>query len=1088
MLCFNRLIQKAAFIVTLLAAASASAQTTGGTISGTISDPTGAVVSGAQVKITETSTAISQTLTTTGSGYFDAPNLTPGTYEVLVTLAGFDQEKAEAVVTVGRTLVLNLKLKVASSAAQQVEVTAITPTVDLGSSSLSQSVDGKTVRELPLNGRDWTSLSILEPNVHTVDNQLSISAGSNARANRGMGTQLTIGGNRPQQNNYRLDGITVNDYSGSGPGGALGLTLGVDAIQEFSVVTSNATAEYGRVSGGVIAAVTRAGGNKFHGSAYEFIRNSALDAKNYFFTGPAPFKRNQFGGSIGGPIFKDRTFFFFDYEGIRQDLSSATSDTTPTAAARTGQLHCTPGKSAAICPVKVDPKVAPYFAIYPLPNLPIPANSDTGTYIFTSAARTTENFYTGRLDQTFSAKDNVHATGLSDDSVNSQPDAYNFILNGLIVNRKTFSVTENHLFTPNVANFARIGFSRSVVVSPSTSVAINPLAKDTSLGFTPTFTVGEIQIPGVTTFLGGVNAEGTYKYSYNSYQAADDFYWTRGAHSLQFGGSFEQIQSNNIGSETGGYYIFGSLGGFLTNRPTQFSSATPGQPGAIYLRQKVYGAYVQDNWKARKNLTLNIGVRYEPSSVVAEKFGHLASLKNITDTAPTSGVPYFSNPTLLDISPRVGVAWDPFNRGTTSVRAAYGVYDSLPLTYLFNLTTLNSAPYAIDVSLSNSTQLAETFPHGSYPIAAAGTANRVGFVQPNPPRSYVQQYNLNIQEQLAEGTTLELGYTGAHGVHQPLHANDGNYVQPLNPQDTFHMVWPKFVYNAKTKKYATTGVKINPVLGTVDSVRFNESTSYNAFNASLRRNYRATRFGVSYTWAKAFDLSSSSAGGTNFSNSIINPYLFQSNRFRGLSDFNVEHNTVVNGLYVVPTMGRSAFVRKASEGFQFGGIFRYATGLPFTPLVSGDALGLSSNNPLSFPDRIYGPGCHGNPTNIHDKANFIKTECFAFPQRIVFPDGTANPPYEPVNGNLRRNSIIGPPLTTVDLSLVKSTSVTSISDTARVEFRTEVFNALNHPNFGVPSRQTSAIFNASGKPLTTNVLTTNSTSNRELQFALKLIF
>ena len=211
---------------------------------------------------------------------------------------------------------------------------------------MNQTVDGKTLRELPLNGRDWTSLSILEPNVHTVDNQLSISAGDNSRSNRGVGTQISIGGTRPRQNNYRLDGITTNDYSGAGPGGALGGTLGVDAIQEFTVVTSNATSDYGRTSGGVISAVTRPGTNHFHGSGYEFIRNSALDSKNYFSTGPAPFKRNQFGGTIGGPIRKDKAFFFFNYEGLRQSRTTATLDTVPSPNARLGWLAVHPNRDS----------------------------------------------------------------------------------------------------------------------------------------------------------------------------------------------------------------------------------------------------------------------------------------------------------------------------------------------------------------------------------------------------------------------------------------------------------------------------------------------------------------------------------------------------------------------------------------------------------------------------------------------------------------------------------------------------------------------------------------------------------------------
>src|SRR5215472_6783640 len=395
----------------LILSLSAAAQISGGSITGTVTDSTGAVVPGVSVQIVSQGTNIVNTLTTTSSGLFNQPNLDPGNYVLTLKAAGFATMITQALVDVGHNTVLAIQLR-PSVAEQTVTVTGATPVVDLGSTQLNQTVGGKTLRELPLNGRDWTSLSVLEPNVHTVDNQLSISAGDNSPSNRGVGNQISIGGTRPQQNNYRLDGVTTNDYSGAGPGGALGGTLGVDAIQEFTVVTSNATPEYGRTSGGVVSAVTRAGSNQFHGTAYEFIRNSALDAKNYFSTGAAPFKRNQFGGTIGGPIRKDKAFFFFNYEGLRQSRTTATIDTVPSPNAAAGWLQCTqtatvsnkncltgpggtvePANGVGVQQSPIDPNVAPYLALFPTPNAGI--SGDTGTWTFNSNAISKENLYTG---------------------------------------------------------------------------------------------------------------------------------------------------------------------------------------------------------------------------------------------------------------------------------------------------------------------------------------------------------------------------------------------------------------------------------------------------------------------------------------------------------------------------------------------------------------------------------------------------------------------------------------------------------------------------------------------------------------------
>jgi hypothetical protein len=1096
----------------LVVASPGFAQVSGGSITGTLTDSTGAVVTGATVTIVNRGTGVSQTLTTNSTGLFNKPNLDPGNYEVTFTASGFATIRTEVLVDVGHDTVLDLQMKI-STGTEVVNVTAASTSVDLGSTQLNQTVDGKTLRELPLNGRDWTSLSILEPNVHTVDNQLSISSGDNTRSNRGVGTQISIGGTRPQQNNYRLDGITTNDYSGAGPGGALGGTLGVDAIQEFTVVTSNASSDYGRTSGGVVSAVTRQGTNRFHGSGYEFIRNSALDAKNYFSTTSAPFKRNQFGGTIGGPIHKDRAFFFFNYEGLRQNRTTATIDTVPSPNASKGLLQCTqtatasnkncltgpggtlePAGGVGLQQFTIDPNVAPYLALYPQPNAGI--NGDTGTWTFNSEAVAKENLVTGRADYTFSPRDAIHATALNDTSTDSQPDGFNFVLTGLDITRRVYSVQEQHVISSSMVNFLHGGYAYTFSIAPASSSAINPLASNQSLGFVPGANVGEIQIGGISTFFGGVNAEGVYSWHYHSYQAGDDFYLTKGNHSVQTGFSYERDQSNDLGNVTNGFYVFGSFASFLGNAPTSFTSNIPGHSIPIYLRQNVFGAYLMDTYHARKNLTVTVGARYEPITPVGEKYGHLGVMLNPTDPAPTVVSSLYQNPSLLNISPRLGVVWDPFGAGKTSVRASYGIYDTLPLSYMFTLNTVSTAPYGSTANLTSAPvgsfgaySTNTNNPKLAYNLAIANPTNKVAYIQQKFSRPYLEQYMFNIQQQLATGLNLEIGYTGSHGVRQPLKSNDGNIVEPL-PTSTFrNMIWPAIGTGTPTR----STLKLNPAVGTEDTTMFIESTSYNALNVALRGSGRNYRLGVSYTWSKSLDESSSSNGGTNFTNSLIAPFPNYIGRFKGPSDFNIQQNAVVNGLYTVRGFQNgNAFVRGATGGYQLGGVVRVATGLPFTPLVSGDPLGLASANTFQFPDRLYGPGCQGNPTSMAHKNDyqFLNRDCFAYPLPIPGPNGT----YFPRMGNLARNSIYGPGITTVDLSAVKSTAVPRFGEQARVEFRAEAFNLLNHPNFSVPSRANSVIYKASANPAvvgaTSNLqqLTTTSTAERQIQFGLKLIF
>lgn len=1044
-----------ALLALLAAVVLAHAQVAGGNISGVVTDSSGAAVPNAQVSVKNIATQITREVAANGDGLYSVPNLTPGDYEVRVSATGFTTAvRPDLKVEVGSELVINVELSV-GNVNEQVLINSEPPAVDLGGSTLNAVVDGKTVRELPLNGRDWTSLATLEPGVATVRTQ-PVLAISNQRANRGLGSQLTIEGNRPQQNNYRIDGISINDYSNGAPGSVLGVDLGVDAIQEFSVLTSNAPAEYGKSSGGVINAVSRSGTNGFHGSAYEFHRNSALDARN-FFDGPQvpPFKRNQFGVSAGGPLWRDHTFIFGDYEGLRQGLAVNFVNRVPSAAARAGQL--------VSGPVTVDPRVQPYLALYPLPNGSV--SGDIGIFSFAGQQITRENYFTTRVDHKLSGKDSLFGTYMIDNGNTVGPDSFNNKNIATFSRRRLFTLEETRTFTPNLVNTARFGFSRVVSLAPVTLNALNQAAADTSLGFTPGHAVGLINIGGIDNFQGGLGAVGEFDFHFNSYQFYDDAFYTKGVHSLKFGGAVERIQANQLGTANpNGQFIFGSLSDFLTNKPTSFNAPLASGVSPRDLRQTVFGLYLQNDWKWRPNLTFNLGLRYEMATVPTEVSNKLSTLANLTDAQPRLGSPYFNNPTTRNFAPRVGFAWDPFRDGKTSVRGAFGVYDVLPLTYQFQLLSIFAAPFQ---QLGNVAPLSPgTFPQAAFPLL---TPNRLrySFIEQNPKRNYIMQWNLNVQREIAPNLTVQLGYVGSHGVHQPFRVDDANTVQPtLTPQG---YLWPS---------PRGSGTRLNPNVGQISALFWEVSSSYHAMHLQVKRRFsQGFQVQGSYTWAKSLDSGSSSVAGDTFGNSVSSMPVFNTRLDRGLSDFDIRHNLVISSLWQIPVreswLGPKGFIAK---GWQLGGIFQASTGLPFTAIIGGDPLGLNSADTYAFPNRVSGAGCD-NPVNPGNAAHYIKTECFAAPSPRT------------LLGNVGRNTLTGPGLTNFDLSLYKNNPVRRISETFNIQFRAELFNVLNHTNFAPPTNPNRQIFNSNLAPIATaGRLTATATTSRQIQLALKVVW
>jgi hypothetical protein len=1054
------------------------AQVSGGTLSGVVTDPSGAVIQNTKISAKNTATGVVRAVTADGEGLYTIANLLPGNYEIAAAATGFSTAMQSAVtVTVGAQQTLNIRMQVGQET-ERVQVTAAAPLVELSLSSIVAVVDSTTIRELPLNGRSWSDLSTLQPSVNAIETQKDFSVGS-GRGNRGFGAQVTISGARPQQNNYRLDGVSMNDYANGAPGSVLGGNLGVDAIEEFSVVTSNYSTEYGKTSGGVVNAITRSGTNEFHGTGYEFLRNSALDAKNYFDQGNIPpFKRNQFGAAAGGPIWKDHAFIFGDYEGIRQSKGVTSIATVLSPAARDGNLQ-----SGA---VTVDPAAQKYLTFWPLPNGAI--SGDTGIYTFAGQQVVNENFFTIRLDHKLSEKDSLFGTYFYDDAPFSAPDNLNQVLLGSQTTRHFVSLEETHTFNPTLVNTLRFGFNREDVANNQTVSATNPAAADTSYAAVPGRFAAPVSVGGISPFRGGLGGGSPWLYAWNSFQVYDDAFLTRGHHSVKFGFAAERMQVNMIAmSDADGGFSFGSIHDFLTNNPKKFLATLPGRLTPRGVRQTLFGGYVQDDWRWRPNVTFNIGLRYEMTTVPTEVQNKLSTLLQMTDAQVHLGNPFFLNPTTRNFEPRLGFAWDPFRNGKTAVRGSFGLYDVLPLPYEFTLLTTRSAPFYEGGSTSKLPQGA--FYAGAMSLLGTNSLSQT-YVEHDPHRNYVMQWNLNIQRQLAPNLTALIGYVGSHGVHQPFKSDDTNLVLPTLTSAGY--LWPSPI---------GSGTPLNPNFGQIRTLLWEGSSVYHALEFGVtKRISHGLQFQGSFTWGKSIDTGSSTVAGDAFGNSITSPHWFALRQFRGLSDFNVSKTLVLAVTWQVPgfksATGPSGWI---ANGWELSAIYKANTGVPFTPTfgTDGDLLGLNSSDTWAFPNRLGGAGCQSlvNPGN---PKNYIKTQCFAVPTAPsqTFYDANCDPSLGTspqcfnLGGNAGRNILTGPGLSSLDLSVIKNTHIRKFSESFNVQFRAEIFNLLNRANFAIPiTPDNTDIFDSTGTPNgAAGLLTSTTTTAREIQLGIKVIW
>ena len=1038
--------------ITFLMALAGWGQVTTGTISGTVMDSSKAVLPGAKVVILNEGTGATRTATADASGRYAAPSLGLGMYRVTASLEGFQTEARTGIeLTVGREAVVDIQLTV-GNVSQSVEVTGEAPLVEARESTVSYLVPDRAIRDLPLNGRDLTELILMQPGVTEAIN------GKANSAYVGYGKRVSISGMKGEDNVYLLDGGYISDFSRHIPAGPSGALMGVETVREFQVLTNSFGAQYGRAMGGIFNAVSKSGNNEWHGDAYEFLRNSVLDARNFFDyrSSPGdprlpPFRRNQFGGTFGGPIKKDKTFFFVAFESLRSSEANTFTANVPDERAHLGILPAPAGN------LGVSAKAAPFLAMFPLPT-PGGKNFGDGTaqYFFTGNTPSHDTFGQARVDQQLSASDSLFVRFTASGSDQSQPLAYPVFRQNRMMSTRLITLSETHIFSPRILNTVRFHFNRVAPGDVGTFPQAGPGVISTPGQPPPGISPGN----GITAFEGW-NKSPDYFYT-NRFNYQDDVNLSWGNHSMQFGGIVERLRFNmNQPNRAYGAWTFNSLANFLQAIPSNYRGTPPQFGNSIRgYRQTFYALYLQDDWKVTPKLTLNLGVRWEPYTVPTEVNGLVANLRHLTDANSTLGNPFWLNKSMKDIGPRFGFAYSPFSSGKTAVRGGVGLFFVPNDPQFYFIVSTRVAPLFPEFNLATPTPATQQlFPDALAEIAAVGGSTNfvTGDVIPydNFKSQRALQYNLSIQQQFGANNVLLVGYNGSRGMHLMSYTN-------------YNM--PAAVFDGVSLAFPANAVQPNPKFQSVNYFATGSNSWYNGLSVSFqRRMAKGLQTQLSYTYSKALGESDGGkVAGGNVGSGSFSPSKYPDPKVnKGLFGYDFRHVLSINFSYDLPSMGNGKGVAgTVLSGWQTTGILSVQTGQPFTvdAGTSPSALSALSVGTRS-PNRVLGvPIIQGGPDQ------YFNPNAFSAPSAREL-------------GNVGMNTLTGPGLTKVDFGLTKNTKLT---ERFHLQFRAEFFNLLNHANFAVPA---ASLFTSSGSRVgSAGTIGATVLKPRQIQFGLKVVF
>ncbi len=1084
------------------------AQTSTATILGTVKDISGALIPGVSITVKHTESGLTRTVVSGERGGYNVPLLPVGPYELTTTMPGFKQVVRSGVnLVVGQEAVVDLTLEVGANA-EQVTVTEEAPLVNTTTSSTSGVITEQQVKELPLNGRSFDQLITLNVGV------------SNATSNTldsGAWNMFSVAGKRPETNRFIINGIDWIGANATGqfitPEGASRQLLGVEAVREFNVLTDTYGAEYGKRAGGQINIVTSSGSNQLHGSAFEYLRNSALDARNFFdqTTGAPPFKRNQFGGSLGGPLKKDKMFLFGTYEGFQERLSRSSASVVPGACARQGLFPNAAGVCAPVDDLK--PAMLKYAnAFWPAPSTP---DRPDGTAIAYSNPPQTigESLGLARFDYVISSKDSFYANLTIDNGLRINPwgggggGAPNFKSVSDNIS-KTLSLKETHVFSSSLVNIATLGYAggyATLVNAPAVPMPADVVFLE---GGNPgTIVIGGGISAASPSAVAGIPGNNPTRGIRHYFTYSDDLRFIKGKHSWSMGGWLLKMQQNQAGValSSAGNVAYPTILAFLQDQPSN-AILTRNAP-ALGFRSTEGAWYIQDDMKLRSNFTLRLGLRHEMTNGWNEVVGRCSNYRYdpgfVIQTNPTIGKSCMDqNHAKLLLQPRVGLAWDPTGTGSWAVRAAFGIHNDL-IDNLGIRTQAGMPPFAARESLPFTNGFLPLLPLKKNaplpPTCGPGISAPCSIYQPTgfDPNMFtptVQIWDLTVERQLAKDLVLSVGYVGSQSYHTNL-TMDTNTAPPevcQNPQGCRSggvlpaaqaaIVPQGTTYMPSRPPIVVNGVSLqqrpNPYVSYTQSWFGQGTASYHAVNVSvLKRAARGLTFKANYAYGKVLDLNSAilAPSGENEPPELFSPYNRHLNK--GRAAYSLEHQFNSNFSYQLPFgsgqrfgSGASGWMNRLIGGWQWNGIVTAQSGFPITPLTGFNNSGTGDGGVVDVPN--LNPNFKG-PVILGSVDHWFDPRAFTVPLAGTF-------------GNAGRSTFRGPGLFNLDTSLFKRIP---IRESVTLQFRAEAFNVLNHVNFAFPNQVVFQGNSANyGYSESAGEITNTATASRQIQFALKLLF